>query len=293
VSRAPAAAPRLLLSARSLDGVTRIGRERLIEIHRRFDGPESLAVTLVKAVEAGADGVLSAPSPALRAALAELGRPLPIFAVLPSLSPQEYRMLEPGVEPLLRQAAKSAGPVGRARMGLRATLRLAALRRGDYAVRVPMLLEADAHRLPGKGLAGVVIAAPLTDTALAGDHRAFFETVLRFVRRRFRALAGLETRNGGVLLERLRAWGLAPDFVVAPMNPCGLGMKPSPQDLLDELAKGGVPFLATELRAGGICPLGDGAAFALEHGAHGLAPDLAEMDEVSAELKRLAAPARS
>ena len=60
MSRTVTAPPRLLLSARSLDGVTRIGRERLLEIHRRFHEPESLAVTLSKSVEAGADGVLSA-----------------------------------------------------------------------------------------------------------------------------------------------------------------------------------------------------------------------------------------
>lgn len=282
------AAPRLLLSARSLDGVTRAPRERLLEIQNRFREPESLAVTLVKAVDAGAAGVLGSPSQALRTALAELERVVPIYAVLPALSPQAYRMLEPGVEPLIARARRDAGLAARLRMSLTGFLRFSAFRHGDFAARVPVLLEAGARLLPRRGVAGIVIAAPLTDAALAGDHRAFFETLPRFVRARFHAAAGFETRNPGQLLLRLREWGVAPDFIVGPVNPRGLGMKPRPVETLAELARGGVPFIATELRAGGLCNLEEGARYALEHGVHGLAPDLAEMDEVAVELRGVA-----
>ena len=288
------AAPRLLLSVRSLDGVTRAPRERLLEIQNRFREPESLAVTLVKAVDAGAAGVLGSPSPALRTALAELERVVPIYAVLPALSPQDYRMLEPGVEPLIARARRDAGLAARLRMNLTGLLRFSAFRRGDFAARAPVLLEAGARLLPRRGLAGIVIAAPLTDAALAGDHRAFFESLPRFVRARFQAAAGFETRNPGLLLQRLREWGVAPDFIVGPVNPRGLGMKPRPVETLAELARGGVPLIAAEMRAGGLCSLEEGVQYALEHGAHGVAPDLAEMDEVTVELRavggRLADP---
>jgi hypothetical protein len=281
------AAPRLLLSARSLDGVTRATRERLLEIQNRFREPESLAVTLAKAVDAGAAGVLGSPSPALRTALAELERVVPIYAVLPALSPQAYRMLEPGVEPLIVRARRDAGLAAHLRMNVTGFLRLSAFRRGDFAARVPVLLEAGASLLPRRGLAGVVIAAPLTDAALAGEHRAFFESLPRFVRARFHAAAGFETRNPGQLLQRLREWGVGPDFIVGPVNPRGLGMKPRPVETLAELERGGgnTPFIACELRAGGLCSLEEGARYALDHGVYGLAPDLAEMDEVAVELR--------
>jgi len=45
--------------------------------------------------------------------------------------------------------------------------------------------------------------------------------------------------------------------------------------------------LATELRAGGTVSLADGARFAIENGAHGLVPDLVDLDDVAAELKAL------
>jgi len=281
------AAPRLLLSVRSLDGVTRATRERLLEIQNRFREPESLAVTLVKAVDAGAAGVLGSPSHALRTALAELERVVPIYAVLPALSPQAYRMLGPGVEPLITRARRDAGLAARLRMNLTGFLRVSAFRHGDFAARVPVLLEAGAQLLPRRGLAGVVIAAPLTDAALAGEHRTFFEALPRFVRARFHAAAGFETRNPGLLLQRLREWGVGPDFIVGPVNPRGLGMKPRPVETLAELARGGVPLIATEMRAGGLCSLEEGARYALEHGVHGLAPDLAEVDEVAVELRGL------
>jgi hypothetical protein len=286
--RAKGIAPRLLLSTRSLDGVTDAPRERLLEIQARFREPESLAVTLVKAVEAGAAGVLGSPSPALRSALAELDHVVPLWAVLPALSPQEFRMLEPGVEPLLSRARRGAGIAGRMRMGWTGITRLAAFRPGDFAAHVPLLLEAEARLLPRRGLAAVVIAASLTDVALAGGHRRFFATLPSFVRSRFHADAGFETRNPGVLLRALRGWGLRPDFVAGPMNPLGLGMKPSPDEMLLELERPEVPLLATELRAGGRCSLDEGARYALENGAHGLAPDLAEVDEVAVELRGLA-----
>jgi len=170
-------------------------------------------------------------------------------------------------------------------MNLTGFLRLSAFRHGDFAARVPVLLEAGARLLPRRGLAGVVIAAPLTDAALAGEHRAFFEMLPRFVRARFHAAAGFETRNPGLLLQRLREWGVGPDFIVGPVNPRGLGMKPRPVETLAELARGGVPLIATELRAGGLCNLEEGARYALEHGVYGVAPDLAEMDEVAVELR--------
>ncbi|HVP15389.1 MAG TPA: hypothetical protein VMS88_07580 [Terriglobales bacterium] len=287
MTRRAYAAPRLLLSARALDGATRATRERLLEIQERFREPKSLAVTFAKSIEAGAEGVLSAPSPLLREALADLEGTIPLFVVLPALQAQDYRLFEPGVEPLLQRARAQAGAASRLRMTWRGLARGAAFRGGDFAARVPLLLEAESHLFPPRGVAGVVIAAPIADVALAGGHRAFFESVARYVRARFRVPAAFETRNPGTMLRRLREWGARPDFVIGPMNPCGLGMKPAEAETLAELARAEVPFVATELRASGLCALDAGARYARAHGAHGLAPDLSEMDEVAVDLKRM------
>jgi hypothetical protein len=153
---------------------------------------------------------------------------------------------------------------------------------------VPLLLELEVAALGAADLRAVVLAAPLTDLALAGRHRAFFEHYCGFVRGRFGA-AGFETHNLGHLLLRLREWGVRPDLVVGPVNPRGLMMKPDAETLLAELRTAQVPVLAKEVRAAGTVPLLEGARFALDHGAHGVVADLVDLEDLTAELRALKA----
>jgi len=276
--------PRLLLAAASLREAARVPRDRMLEIAGRYREPESLAVTLSKALDAGAEGVLATPSAALDAALAELDRTVPIFAVLPDLPHTGRNDLDPGrVDPL-------GGP-GRGNGGMRTAWtrfsRAWPLMRRDFGALVRLRVEAEAGRIPRRALAGVVVAAGVTDLALAGDHRRFFEQLVRFVHGRFRARAGFETLNLGLLLTRLREWEVRPDFIIGPVNPRGVMMKPSLAATLEEMGRSQIAVVATQLRATGLNTLEEGARFALEHGALGLAPDLAEMDDVGAELGRL------
>ena len=78
-------APRLLLGGESLLGVARAPRDRMLAVTARYNDAETLAVTLSKALAAGAEGVLVSPSQPLRAALAELKEPVPIYALLPNV----------------------------------------------------------------------------------------------------------------------------------------------------------------------------------------------------------------
>jgi hypothetical protein len=71
------------------------------------------------------------------------------------------------------------------------------------------------------------------------------------------------------------------------MNPRGLLMKPSPEELLTALRASKVPVLAKELRAAGTVPLAEGARFALDHGAHGVVADLVDLEDLTAELRAL------
>lgn len=284
----PIVTPRLLLSARSLAGVSLATRDRMLDVRARYREPESLAVTLSKALDAGVDGVLASPMPALRAALAELRRPVPLYLVLPALSEHERHELEPGVETVIGRGGRGIGIGSRLRLGLGGMLRPAVFFRGDLVARAPLMIEAEVAAVGARDLRGVVLDAWLADLALAAGHRRFFDAYCRFVRRRFRAAAGFETHNLGLLLARLREWGVRPDFVVGPLNPAGLMMKPSADELLEELARSDVPVLAKELRGGGVSTLEQGAGFARARHAYGLAPDLAELDDVGAELRALA-----
>ena len=288
MSAAPFVAPRLLLSAESLLGVSRGSRDRMLEIAARYSDPETLAVTLAKALAAGAEGVLASPSPQLRAALAELRQTIPIYALLPNVPQYVRDSSDLGLVGTALKRLGGSGPLTLARLGITGLAHLGAVLRSDLSGMVPLLLELEAAALGATDVRAVVLAAPLTDLALAGRHRAFFEHYCRFARRRFGA-AGLETHNLGHLLERLREWDVRPDMVVGPVNPMGLMMKPDVATVMDELRAARFPVLAKEVRGGGSVRLGEGARFAREHGAYGVVADLVDVEDLTAEFKALSA----
>lgn len=280
-------APRLLLGTTSLELPAHATRDRALEVAARFRESESLAVTMIKALDSGAEGVLGAPTPTLRAALRELRRAVPIVLRLPLTPPDDdlgddHPFAGPP-EPGLPGALAAAGA------GLPGLAMVPAALAGDFSARVFARCEQDAPKLGAKLVRGVAFASGVTDLALAAGNARALERLVRWGRARFGGLAGFETRNLGTLLARLYEWGVDPDFVIGGVNPRGFVMRPDPAHVLAALKRPGIPVLATELRAGGTVSLEEGARFALEQGAHGLCPELIELDDVAGELRRLAA----
>lgn len=281
------AAPSLLLSGESLLGVTRATRDRTLEVAARYQEPEALAVALARATTAGADGVLVSPSAAVRAALAELRDRVPVYALLPNVPEYVRDSSDVGLVGAALKRVKRASPATLFRLGLTGLSHAGGVLASDFAAMTPILLELEAASLGRADLRGVVIAAPITDLALAGRHRGFFTHLTTFMRRRFGVQAGFETHNLGHLLACLREWGVKPDFVIGPVNPRGMLMKPTPEELLDELRRTEIPVLAKELRAGGTVPLAEGARYARAAGAKGLVCDLIDLEDLGSELRAL------
>jgi len=287
MKRTPPETPKLLLGAESLLGFTRAPRDRLLQVTARFREPESLAVTFSKAIQLGADGVLASPSRVLGEALSELRHSVPLFALLPNVPEYVRDSSEHGLAGTAMKRVARAGLGARARLAWTGLTRAGGVLRSDFAALVPLLLELESTSFRSSELRGVVLAAAITDLALAGKHKSFFENTVRFVRRRFRASAAFQTHNLGHLLAALAEWGVKPDFVVGPINPRGLMMKPTPAAVEAELRRTEIPVLAKELRAGGAVSLVEGARYALEHGAKGLVPDLVDVEDLNAEFKEL------
>jgi len=285
--------PRLLLGTGSLLGVSRATRDRTLQVATRFAEPESLAVTISKALKAGAEGVLASPSRSLRQALKELPERVPTYALLPNVREYTRDWADLGPRGTIGKRIAQTGFMGRLRLSFSALWRYPGVMSGDFVSRVLMLVEAEAEWLQSRDLRAVVLAVPFTDLALAGRQRRFFDTFCRLARGDFNAMAGFETRNLGHLLAAFDEWGLTPDFVLGPVNPRGLGMKPDRETVLDRLTRTKVPVLASEQRAAGQITLVEGARFARESGAHGLVPDLVDLDDLSAELRALQAERRS
>ena len=284
----PKAAPRLLLGATSLELPARTTRDRALEVAGRFREPESLAVTLVKALDAGAEAIYSGPSATLRAALAELRRPVPVLARLPHTPPAEDLFHEPWLTRESHDDGQGQGWGGVRASVVGLTMPRAAFR-GDMVARLAGRLEHERDALGAKVVSGLAVSSPVTDLALAAGNARFFEQMVRFGRSRFGGLAGFETRNIGHLLAQLEAWGIAPDFVIGPVNARGFGMVPGRAQVIAAIKRSGLPVVASELRAGGTELLADGASHALENGVTGLLPELVDLDDVAGELRALAA----
>ena len=165
--------------------------------------------------------------------------------------------------------------------------RPAAFFRGDWASRLPVLIETELAGVGRHPLRGVVLDVWITDFALAVRNARVFQTFVRFVRSRYRTLAGFETHNLGTLIARLQEWQLAPDFLLAPVNPGGLGMKPTATEALEALRNSGLHLVAKDLCAGNVAPLAESVEFARAHGAAGFAADLGELNEAGSELRAL------
>lgn len=279
-------APRLLLGTTSLELPAHATRDRALEVVARFREPESLAVTLIKSLDAGAEGVYGAPTPTLRAALRELRRPVPMIVRLPLTPPDDDLDDDHPLD--VAPDSGVGGALHAARAGFAGLAMLPAAMAGDLSARVFARCEREAPLLGAKLVRGVSFASSVTDLALAAGNARAIERLLRWGRARFGGLAGFETRNLGTLLARLHDWGIEPDFAVGAVNPRGFMMRPDPANVLAGLQRPGIPVLAIELRAGGTIALAEGARFALSRGAWGLCPELIELDDVAGEIRRLA-----
>lgn len=281
-------APRLLFSTETMLGVTRHPRQVTADLATRFDDPAVLAQQFARAMDAGADGVLASPTPTVRAALSAAGRPIPTWALLPNVPAFVRDSSEGGFVGAAIKRVKGAGPGTIVRLGLTGMQHALGVVGGDFASMVPLLLELEAAGLGTSKLEGVVIAAAITDVALAGRHRRFFFHLTHFLRSRYGAKAGFETHNLGHLLGYLREWNISPDLVIGPVNSAGFMMKPTPSRVLQEIAIAEFPVLAKELTAGGTLALADSARYAVGRGASGLVVDLADVAGDASKLSGLA-----
>lgn len=275
--------PKLLLGVSSLGQPVRTTRDRHLEVASRFKEPESLAVALVKAVAVGAEALVVPPTNDVRLALAELKKELPLIVRTPHTPVADDLRWEPALalEYLDEDGSWLPSRAGAVAMNL-LPLSMAA----DLASRVLPRMERECATFSAKSLRGVMVPAAVTDLALAANQARFFERVLKFGRAKF-GVVGFETRNLGHLLLRIGPWGIAPDFVMGPVNPRGVGMMPDADRVLAEIRTSTVKVIACELRAGGMVTLEEGVSYARQKGVWGVCAELVELDDVPKELKAL------
>jgi hypothetical protein len=105
--------------------------------------------------------------------------------------------------------------------------------RRDFPTLLTMLLEMEMAAFRRVTPRIVFLHPQITDLLLAMDHGLALERAVGRIRRGFRSEPGLATNNLGTLLPRLQEWGFEVPYLLAPLHPCGYGMRPS-RDLCEQ-----------------------------------------------------------
>jgi hypothetical protein len=248
--------------------------------------PRAAAQLVAAALEDEPGAVMVRPSPRARAILTHLPASVPVVAVLPDMARLLRDVEERGAVRAVLARVAAGGIAAWPRLALTAVRHLTDIVRQDFRGIVPLLIDLDRAGLGGIRAQGVALAAPLTDLLLAAGHGECLAHVVTFLERQAGTRAGFETLNLGHLLPRLAAWGIAPDFVIGPLNPRGFRMKPSTPAVLEAARGSATPVLASEVSAGGTVPLADGIAYATKHGAAGVVLALDELANDDPEARR-------
>jgi hypothetical protein len=241
-------------------------------------------VTALKAIRGtGPVGLLASPSALLVSALAAMKpaeRP-ELFALVPNVSEYMRDSTEKGLVGAALKRLKRANLTILFRLFCHGVAHAPRILSYDFGALLAILLELELAGLRLRPSA-VVLAAPLTDLALAAANRDFFRFYATYVRRRHQARPCLETQNGGHLLARLRQWEVSIDSVVTPVNPKGYRMKPTKDACLAEMARTTVfSVIARDVTAGGAVSIEKGAQFAQSNGATRLVLDLASAENIA------------
>jgi hypothetical protein len=120
-------------------------------------------------------------------------------------------------------------PLSWGRLGVQGLRSLGGIVRRDFPTLLTLLLEMEMASFRRVRPPVVFLHPQITDLLLAMDHAAALERAVVRIRRGFGAEPGLATNNLGTLLPRLRAWGWEVLYLLTPMHPRGLGMRPSQQ----------------------------------------------------------------
>ncbi len=97
----------------------------------------------------------------------------------------------------------------------------------DFKVLLPLLVWLDYVQLRSLHPKIIFLHYQMTDLALANDNKALLQSVLALTRKEKELKLGLMTKNLSLLERKLAEWDLSVQYVLAPFNQKGHGMRDS------------------------------------------------------------------
>ena len=239
-------APRMLLSVRSLSGVSMATRDRRLTVMGRYEARSRSRWRCPRRWRPASHGILAALTPTAGAALAELPKPVADLrrrARAVRVRPGRARARLPGGD---REGRGRAGAWQRARASVSEVFRPALFYHGNLAQRLPVLIDLERSDIPDGELRGLSARCVVHRPGARGRQPPPVQAWCRQVRRR-RLAAGLETRNPATCW-RASTSGASVRISSSARSSSGLLTKPTPDELLVALARTEIPWWRASLR---------------------------------------------
>jgi hypothetical protein len=227
----------LLLNTEPILGIRHTQRSRGHADWQAFQDDTTVVQALQTALDLGVDTILSVSDDRITRLLERLPRRrFTVLAVVPNLYDEARLLNEQGPASVVAARFRGVGAWPRlAWMGETLAVVPRLVRRDPLAL-LHHLFALDLLRFHRVPLSGVVLAAPITDTALAAGGVELLERFVTWVRTRYRVTPILATRNFGWLVRTLRSRATMQPTLLAPFNSQGLMMHPDQAACEVELA---------------------------------------------------------
>jgi hypothetical protein len=221
-----------------------------------FTAPARQTAYAAAIEQLGARAALWMLEPAAEAAVAALAARLGLVVnpVVPNMRAYLRDASDYGVVGAALQRFRRLGLGDQARIAWHNLPRAGRVLGRDFAIGVLVMVEMELARFRAFRPAYGVLAASVTDLAVALDRGRLVGDFVRLVERAYGLRPALATYNFGVLIERLSAWGVRPAAVLAPFNPRGYLMNPSREACEGLIERSGIEVVATHVEVDGLVP---------------------------------------
>ena len=185
---------------------------------------------------------------------------LPVCPIVPNMAAYARDTRDKGLAGAALSRLLRLAPTDMLRVCLGAVPATAQVLRKDFATGMCILAEMELVRFRPFQPFAAFLCAQMGDLAMAFDNRSLFARFQDLATRRYGLQTGVITSNFGHLAPRLEAWGVRPDWVVAPFNRLGYFMYPD-REACERLApQWRERLVAAEPDAGGALEMDEGLA---------------------------------
>src|SRR3989338_1940696 len=152
-----------------------------------------------------------------------------IYAIAPDVTTYVRDLTKYGMVGMAWKKARSVGFFNIIKLLFPILKKACLIVKKDFRVLLPLLVKLDYLQLRSLQPKIIFLHYQMTDLALANNNRALLAAVIDAARKEKGLKLGLMTKNLSLLERKLTEWDLSVQYILAPFNCKGYGMRDSPK----------------------------------------------------------------